>query len=122
MRLPRSEPKTVRLRSRKPEPHRARLACTVLFCLAPVVSCAKHAATGAPAPAASEVVARVGTTMLTVAELEARLREKPPFSRARYAERDKKEAFVEEQIRAEVLAAEAARRGFADDPEVVRAT
>jgi peptidyl-prolyl cis-trans isomerase C len=64
------------------------------------------------------VVASIGSATLTTEDLSARLARLPPFTRARYTTADKKREFLDEQVRFEVLAAEAFKRGYGNDPEV----
>ncbi|MBM4279640.1 MAG: hypothetical protein FJ137_02400 [Deltaproteobacteria bacterium] len=66
-------------------------------------------------------VARVGDTVVTVDDLQKKLDEQSPFIRARYAEPEKRKELLDAQVRFEVLAAEAAARGYAADPEVQEA-
>src|SRR5262245_31235461 len=73
---------------------------------------------GARAGDPSAVVAKVEDAVITVADLEARINKQPPFVRARYAGTAKKRELVDELVQHEVLAAEAARRGFDKDPDI----
>jgi peptidyl-prolyl cis-trans isomerase C len=66
----------------------------------------------------SEPVARVGDEVVTVDDLQKKLDEQSPFIRARYAEMDKRKELLDAQVRFEVLAAEAAARGYENDPEI----
>jgi len=68
----------------------------------------------------SPVVAKVGDAVITVHDVEARINKQPSFARARYADPAKKRLIVEELVQHEVLAAEAARRGYDIDPDVQR--
>jgi peptidyl-prolyl cis-trans isomerase C len=84
-------------------------------------SCTKPApgSGGKPATAKTgEAVARVGDEVVTVDDLQKKLDEQSPFIRARYAEMDKRKELLDAQVRFEVLAAEAAARGYADDPDI----
>lgn len=64
------------------------------------------------------VVARVGDVTITVGELEDEIARQTPFMRARYRDRAKLEELANTLLRFELLAREADRRGFGDDPEV----
>jgi peptidyl-prolyl cis-trans isomerase C len=69
----------------------------------------------------SPVVARVGDAVITVSDVQERINKQPPFVRARYADAAKKRELVDELVQHEAIAAEAARRGYAEDPDVQRA-
>lgn len=71
-----------------------------------------------PAPAAGDVVARVGQTTLSVADIEARMNAQSPFVRARFQDATARREFVDNQVRFEVLAQEAMRRGLHEDEDV----
>jgi peptidyl-prolyl cis-trans isomerase C len=84
-------------------------------------ACSQPSSGGAsPKPTAKtgEPVARVGNEVVTVGDLQKKLDEQSPFIRARYAELDKRKELLDAQVRFEVLAAEAAARGYQDDPEI----
>jgi peptidyl-prolyl cis-trans isomerase C len=63
-------------------------------------------------------VAKVGELTLTTGDLEERINSQSPFVRARYTTDERKREFLDNQVRFEVLALEAFRRGFDKDPEV----
>jgi peptidyl-prolyl cis-trans isomerase C len=65
-------------------------------------------------------LATVGDVTITVGELQEQLNRQSPYIRARYTSLEQKREFLDSLIRFEVLAAEAGRRGFDKDPEVVR--
>jgi len=69
----------------------------------------------------SAIIARVDDAVITVSDVEARINKQPPFVRARYTNAAKKRELVDELVRFETIAAEAARRGYDRDPEVQRA-
>jgi peptidyl-prolyl cis-trans isomerase C len=71
-------------------------------------------------PEASQVVAKVDDTVITVGDVQERINKQSPFIRARYTTIDKKKEFLDNLIRFEVMAHEAQRRGYDKDPEVVR--
>ena len=73
-----------------------------------------------PAGEAAAVLATIGDTRITVGDFEDRLNHQSPYVRARYTSLEQKKDFLDTLIRFEVLAQEAARRGFDKDPEVVR--
>ncbi len=90
--------------------------------LALFVTLVTPACSGSRASAgASPVLAKVGDTDITVADVETRLDEQSPFLRARYGSPEKKKELLDEMVRFEVLAAEAKRRGYDRDPSVLRA-
>lgn len=64
------------------------------------------------------VLARVGSEAITVDDYLARVEEQPPFVRQRYNTLERKKELLENIVRSELLAQEALRRGFLDDPEV----
>jgi len=68
----------------------------------------------------SQVVAKVDDAVISVADVQERINKQSPFVRARYTSPDKKKEFVDGLVRFEVLAAEAARRGYDKDPDVQR--
>lgn len=65
-----------------------------------------------------QMLAKVGKTIITVEEFEKKLNRQSPFIRRRYKDLEKRREYLENQIRYELLAQEAQRRGYADDPEV----
>lgn len=67
-------------------------------------------------------VASFGSETITDAELKQRFAEMSPFGRARFQSMDQKKEYVDGLVRFELLAAEAARRGLANDSEVVETT
>jgi len=68
----------------------------------------------------SQVVAKVDDAVITVGEVQDRINKQSPFVRARYTTNEKKKEFLDSLIRFEVMANEAKRRGFDNDPEVLR--
>jgi peptidyl-prolyl cis-trans isomerase C len=70
-------------------------------------------------PGAGDPIATIGDVTLTTGDLEARLNKQSPFVRARYASAERKQEFLDNQVRFEVLAKEAFKRGYHNDPEVV---
>ncbi|HVZ74380.1 MAG TPA: peptidyl-prolyl cis-trans isomerase [Polyangia bacterium] len=68
----------------------------------------------------SQVVVEVGDNPITVGDVQERINKQSPFVRARYTTVDKKKEFIENLVRFEVMAAEAQKRGYDKDPEVVR--
>jgi peptidyl-prolyl cis-trans isomerase C len=76
-----------------------------------------------PPQTADELAAPVATidgTVISVAEFQERINKQSPYVRARYTSLEQKKEFLDNLIRFEVLAREAKRRGFDQDPEVVR--
>ncbi|MFZ9886116.1 MAG: peptidylprolyl isomerase [Myxococcota bacterium] len=68
-----------------------------------------------------EPLATIGAVVLTTGDIEKRLNEQSPFVRARYQSEERKQEFLDNQVRFEVLAHEAYRRGYDREPEVVEA-
>ncbi len=64
-------------------------------------------------------VATFGDDSITAEELKARLAEMSPYARARYQTVEQKRDYVDGIARFEMLAAEARRRGMANEPEVI---
>ena len=64
-------------------------------------------------------VASFGKDKITSEELQKRFAEMTPYVRARYQTLKDKQEYVDGLARFELLAAEAVRRGMANDPEVV---
>jgi peptidyl-prolyl cis-trans isomerase C len=75
---------------------------------------------GQPEADLATVVATVDGRPITVAELQDRLNKQSPYVRARYTSLEQKKEFLDQYIRFESMAAEAQKRGFDKDPEVVR--
>jgi parvulin-like peptidyl-prolyl isomerase len=67
-----------------------------------------------------QVVAKVDDNVITVGDVQERINKQAPFIRSRYTTMDKKKEFLDNLIRFEVMAAEAQKRGYDKDPEVVR--
>lgn len=65
-------------------------------------------------------LAVIGDETITVAEVKHQLDQMSPYDRARFASLEQKKHLLEGMVRVEVLAQEAERRGFGDDPDVVR--
>lgn len=68
------------------------------------------------------VVARIGSVTITVGEVEDEIAKQTPFMRTRYRDRAALEELLGTLVRFELLAREAERRGFGNDPEVREAT
>ena len=66
------------------------------------------------------VVAKVDDAVITVKDLQENINRQSPYIRARYASKEQKRVFLDNMIRFEVLAKEAARRGLDRDPEVIQ--
>ncbi len=83
----------------------------------------QSAGTAANQPAAQkkqgEVVATVGTDVITVDDFKVKMEEQSPFIRARYNTVERKKEFLDNMVRFEVLAQEAQRRGLDQDPDVI---
>lgn len=81
---------------------------------------ASGAAPAQPAGELGATLAKVDGVTITVGELQERLNRQSPYVRARYTSLEQKREFLDSLVRFEVLAEEAARRGYDQDPEVVR--
>lgn len=64
-------------------------------------------------------VATFGGDSITLEELDQRFAEMSPYARARYQTLEQKKEYLDGLVRFELFAAEALRRGLANDPEVV---
>ena len=67
------------------------------------------------------VVAKIGDHAITLGEIEARLAREPAVVRSQFASVQKRKEYLTSLVQFELLAAEAARRGLASDPEVLEA-
>jgi peptidyl-prolyl cis-trans isomerase C len=67
-----------------------------------------------------QVVAKVDDNVITVGDVQERINKQAPFIRSRYTTIEKKKEFLDNLIRFEVMAAEAQKRGYDKDPEVIR--
>ncbi len=79
------------------------------------------APTSGSAPATtpnSPVVARVGDSVITAAELRRKLGEQSPYLQARYEQMKNKKEFLDNLIRFELLAQDAKKRGIDREPKV----
>lgn len=68
--------------------------------------------------AQGKIVARVGDHAITLAEFEARLNQQSPFARSRYSSLQRKKEFLDSLVRFELLALDAQKKGFDQDPDV----
>jgi peptidyl-prolyl cis-trans isomerase C len=67
-----------------------------------------------------QTVARIDGQPITLAQLQRRMAEKPPFVQGRYASPERRKELLENLIRIELLAREARKRGYDRDPQVLR--
>jgi peptidyl-prolyl cis-trans isomerase C len=67
-----------------------------------------------------QVVAKVDDNVITVGDVQERINKQSPFIRSRYTTLEKKKEYLDNLIRFEVMAAEAQKRGYDKDPEVIR--
>lgn len=88
----------------------------------PTAGPAQQVLTDADRERRSHVIARVGGVTITVGEVEDQIARQSPFMRARYRDQAQLRDLVQNMIRFELLAREAQRQGFGDDPEVRDAT
>jgi len=72
-----------------------------------------------PAPA-SDVVARLGKNVITVDDVQEQLNRREAFVRTRYSAPEKKKEFLDGLVRFELLADEALRKGYQNDPDLIR--
>ncbi len=70
----------------------------------------------------ARVIARVGEARITVGDIEDHIAEQAPFLRERYRDREAMTELVESLVRFELLAREAERRDYDEDPDVREAT
>src|SRR5262245_39523705 len=85
-----------------------------------IAACHKDPAAGTD-EARKLSVARVGSRVITVGDLEQRLNEQSVFERDKYRSDEAKKEFLDRVVRYELLAEEGLRRGYDRDPEIVRA-
>jgi parvulin-like peptidyl-prolyl isomerase len=67
------------------------------------------------------VVAKIGDHTITLGEIEARLAREPAVIRSQFGSVQKRKEYLTSLVQFELLSAEAARRGLANDPEVLEA-
>ena len=67
-----------------------------------------------------KVVAQVGDVQITVCDVTESLNKMSPYLRKAYESPQKRQQFIDNMIRFELIAQEAERRGYASDEEVVR--
>ncbi|ACY17364.1 peptidylprolyl isomerase [Haliangium ochraceum] len=65
-------------------------------------------------------LATVNDEVITVGDFQSQINRQAPYVRARYTSTEQKKEFLDTLVSFEVMAAEAQRRGFDKDPEVVR--
>jgi peptidyl-prolyl cis-trans isomerase C len=75
---------------------------------------------GLTAEQASQPLVVVGGTTITLGDFAEELAEKSPYLRARYSSPQRRRELLEEMVKRELLAAEAAKRGLDKTDEVVR--
>jgi peptidyl-prolyl cis-trans isomerase C len=63
-------------------------------------------------------IAKVGDYVITLGDLQRRLDKQSPFVRQRYHSEEKRQEFLDNQLRFELLAQEAMRRGLHNDADV----
>jgi peptidyl-prolyl cis-trans isomerase C len=77
-------------------------------------------ARGLPQGVAGLPVARGDDFVMTVADLQDRINAQPLVARSQYGSLDKKKELLGDLVNFELMAAEAARRGYDRDPDVIR--
>lgn len=70
--------------------------------------------------AAGEIVAKVGDSIITLADFEAQLNQQNPLIRARYKSIEQKKKLLDNLVQREAMVLEAKRLGLDEDPEVIR--
>ncbi len=73
-----------------------------------------------PESVRKQVLARIGQVTITVGEFADEINRKSPYIRARYESLEQRKQLLDNIVRRELLAAEAARRGLDKDPDVLR--
>jgi len=100
----------------------ARYGALVLLTLAFACNNSRSTTGATPSkPAAAKggtQLAKVGDDVITVEDFEEKINAQGPFARPRFADPARRKEFLEGLIRQELLAQEAQRRGFDQDPEV----
>jgi len=71
-------------------------------------------------PGDPTAIAKIDDVTITVGEFEERINKQSPYIRARYTSVERKKEFLDNLVRFETLAKEAARKGYDKDEEVVR--
>ena len=69
---------------------------------------------------ASDVVARMGKNVITVDDVQEQLNRREAFIRARYTAPEKKKEFLDGLVQFELLAEEALKKGYQNDPDLIR--
>lgn len=73
-----------------------------------------------PESVRKQVLARIGKETITVGAFADEINRKSPYLRARYESLDRRKSLLQNIVRRELLAEEAARRGLDKDPDVQR--
>lgn len=68
----------------------------------------------------SAVLAQIGSQKITAQQLTEKINEQSPYVRAKFNNDDEKKKLLDNLVRFEVLAAEAKKRGYDNDPDVQR--
>ncbi len=92
----------------------------VALAACPVKMAGQTSSPSAPQEAKTgSTLAKIGPTVITTEEFSAKINQQSPFIRSRYTDIEKRREYLENQIRFELLAQEAERRGI-DKAEDVR--
>ncbi|MSP15876.1 MAG: hypothetical protein EXR73_04565 [Myxococcales bacterium] len=78
---------------------------------------------GLPAQSEAElgqIIADIDGVKITLGDFQERINKQSPYVRARYTSLERKKEFLDNLVRFEVLAREAKKKGYDQDPEVVR--
>lgn len=78
-------------------------------------------AAAAQAEGQGEILAQVGDTTITRSDFELRLNQQTPFARNRLNSPERKQGFLDDLIRFELLSHAAREKGYGDHPDVVLA-
>ncbi|NMB76895.1 MAG: hypothetical protein GYA21_17415 [Myxococcales bacterium] len=88
--------------------------------IALVISACKGGTETGKAPVSGEIVAKVGSSVITLEDFEAALNEQNALIRSRYTSVDQKKKLLETLVEREVMVQEAKRLGLDKDPEMRR--
>jgi len=96
---------------------RLRVWASLASLLLTLPACRRKVEPAAPPPARTEgIVARVGNVEISADQLAALIAGQPPEVRQNLASAERKRALLENEVRLELLAAEALRRGYDREP------
>lgn len=103
-------------------PHHSNHAAAAVALLSLLMACQGRSPSGVPRTQdRGPILAKVGTETITTRDLEAIVRRQSPAAKAIYGTREKRRALLDAEVATLSLAQEASRRGYDQDPEVIRA-